>query len=296
MPIMRFKCKKHMNNHKKIGSSENTTIDNSDYLINQKQTVEKTSDNTIKQTMQNFVNCCNQGNIEEAYNMLTDECKEKLYPTVQDFYQNYITIVFNEEKEYTMQAWDQQDDEDEIGIYTYSVTIMQNILATGNAGNKIQEYYTFIKQSDGSYKINVNNYIYSEAYDDLSTTQDGIKVEILSKDVYKDYAIYEFQVYNFTDSKVLLNGSKARKAVYLSDKNDVVYSSIQSEFDKGEEIIINAKNYRKFRVKFNKKYNTNVVVRTLNLTDVVFNYDEYKQTEENGEQYTNRELIQADLL
>ena len=38
-----------------IDSSNNTTIDNSDYLINKKQTVKKSDDRNVKETMDRFV-------------------------------------------------------------------------------------------------------------------------------------------------------------------------------------------------------------------------------------------------
>lgn len=274
-----------------IDSSNNTTIDNSDYLINKKQTVKKSDDRNVKETMDRFVDYCNNSNLEEAYEILTQDCKDKLYPTIEDFKQNYIDIVFNTEKSYTMQAWEKEYDK-----LVYSITYMEDILTTGKQGKKIQEYYTFVNQADGAYKLNINNYIYSQRYENLQTEQNNIDIKILSKDVYKEYVIYEFQVFNNTENTILLNGDKSRSKIYLLDDDKVTYSSLQSEFDKDEEIILNSGNNRKFRVKFNKVYNTNVVVKKLVLNDIILNYDEYINNEQNISENIDRIKLKADIM
>lgn len=282
-----------------IGSSDSTTIDNSDYLINQSQTVKKSSDNDVKTTMAKFVNYCNNKNLEEAYEILTEDCKEKLYPTIEDFEQNYVSRIFDEQKNYTMQAWAKEENK-----LVYIINYTGDILATGKQGKTIQEYYTFIEQEDSSYKLNINNYIYSETYNNLQTTQNDITVKIITKDVYKEYVVYEFQVFNNTENTILLNGDKSRKKVYLLDDDKVTYSSLQSDFDKNKEMVLNSENNRKFRVKFNKVYNPNVIVKKLVFDDIILNYDRYLENIENIQNTENSEVseeinrirLSADLL
>lgn len=282
-----------------IGSSDNTTIDNSDYLINQSKTVKKSDDKAIKNTMEQFVSYCNNNNLEEAYEILTEDCKKRLYPTIEDFEQNYVSKIFDEQKSYTMQAWEKEDNK-----VVYIINYTGDILATGKQGKTIQEYYTFIKQEDDNYKVNINNYIYSETYNNLQTAQNDITVKILSKDVYKEYAIYEFQVFNNTENAILLNGDKSRKKIYLLDDDEVTYSSLQSDFDKNKEMVLNSGNNRKFRVKFNKVYNPNVIVKKLVFDDIILNYDRYLENIENIQNTENSEVseeinrirLSADLL
>ncbi|MCF0125964.1 MAG: hypothetical protein HUJ68_09495 [Clostridia bacterium] len=44
----------------------------------------------------NFLEECNNGKIESAYNMITEECKEELYPSISDFKIYYCGNFFNE--------------------------------------------------------------------------------------------------------------------------------------------------------------------------------------------------------
>lgn len=45
-----------------------------------------------------FIEYCNSQNYKEAYNLLTDECKEKLYSTQEKFEKNYCSLIFNRKK------------------------------------------------------------------------------------------------------------------------------------------------------------------------------------------------------
>ena len=41
-----------------------------------------------------FINYCNENNLQSAYDLLTDECKEEMYPTLEDFQESYYNQVF----------------------------------------------------------------------------------------------------------------------------------------------------------------------------------------------------------
>lgn len=42
------------------------------------------------EAIDSFVEYCNSGNIEEAYNMLSDECKDEMYPRTRRFYSGLL--------------------------------------------------------------------------------------------------------------------------------------------------------------------------------------------------------------
>ena len=63
------------------------------------------STNTLKSDVEiigAFFNACNQGNLEDAYNMLTDECKEQMYNSLEVFEQAYYNNVFNGEQKFIL--------------------------------------------------------------------------------------------------------------------------------------------------------------------------------------------------
>lgn len=239
--------------------------------------------NTIEGVMSKFVSHCNNNEIQDAYNMISDECKNAMYKTPEDFESKYVKKIFTEKKEYSMQKWAADEN-----IVTYQIKFLGDILATGGEGNISQEYYTFIKKDD-SYKININNYICGKNLNKELTNQ-GITIKIKNINVYNSYEEYEISFTNNTSKEISLTGNKYVKNIYLKNSRGTTYSSLNSKFDK-EEITLKPNNTKNYKVKFNKNYNPQNKVNTLVLSDVIFDYEEYLKYE-NKSDYANRTSIE----
>ena len=77
---------------------------NSIILTEDKSTVSgnslsKTQTNSLE-TLDEFINYCNDNKVNEAYNLLSEDCKNQLYPTVEQFKENYYKYIFNINKWY----------------------------------------------------------------------------------------------------------------------------------------------------------------------------------------------------
>ena len=163
---------------KKIEAAENAT---SNQIVETPETAPdyySVESNSIEKTMRSFVQYCNNREIENAYKMITEECKTAMFPTVEDFEKIYINKLYNVEREYELLKWSTDGN-----IETYQVTLYGNILATGNSNNFTQEYCTFVKDSNGNYKLNINNYIYGE-YRNIEKTINNITIKIGHVDIY----------------------------------------------------------------------------------------------------------------
>ena len=115
----------------------------------------KQEDNLVSE----FVEYCNNGETEDAYNLLTDDCKEKLYPTLSSFNDNYYNIIFADgSKEFNLQSWVSD------GSYnTYRVRFIDDIISTGNYDDtiKYEDYITIVTENNEK-KLNINGYIRTE--------------------------------------------------------------------------------------------------------------------------------------
>ena len=139
-----------------------------------------TETKSIPKTIEAFVYYCNIKDVESAYKMLTDECKNAMFPTVEDFKQIYVDYIFDIDRTYKLDKWIAETDK-----VIYLITLYGDILATGNTDDVVQDYYTIIKQDNGVYRLNINSYIYGEKIDNESTYND-ITVKIENIDVYED--------------------------------------------------------------------------------------------------------------
>lgn len=100
---------------------------------------QKEQDTEEKEYISKFINCCNTNKIEEAYNMLSDKCKQEKYNTIEEFENKYINNVFNIYIcDYEIMK---QDD-------TYIVKLTQDIIATGKVNSIKEEVYLIEKISN----------------------------------------------------------------------------------------------------------------------------------------------------
>lgn len=89
-----------------------------------------------------------------------------------------------------------------------------------------------------------------------------------------------------------LTGDKSTKKLYLENKSGTKYSAINNEFDYGN-VVMDAKDIKKYKVKFNKSYSISNSAKYLTFNDIILNYDEYLSSN-NKTNYTNRTTITMD--
>lgn len=224
-----------------------------------------------------FIKYCNEGNIENAYDLLTEECKEEVFPNLESFRDKYYNNVFNTYKTYTIQNWSGN---------TYKLKITEDALTTGKVGSNssyLQEYITVVKK-DSEYKLNINNYIGRTNINKTNTVK-GITVNIIKKETYMDYSQYTVKIKNTTNNTVLLDNGERTDTIYLLDEKDV-----KQYANTGEIIYSNLRlmqgESRNYTFKFSNNYSNTRVMRYIVLEKVIMNYDEYNETD-NKNNYAN---------
>ena len=147
-------------------------------------------------TIYKFVDYCNKQEIEKAYNLITEECKQQMYPTLDAFKNAYYGDVFKgKQRTCTIENW--------VGDI-YKVRMGEDILSTGKDTGYAKEDYITIKKVDNEYKLNINNYIGTTKIE-KTTTKDNITMEVLNKNTYKDFEEYTIKVTNKTNSELRLS-------------------------------------------------------------------------------------------
>lgn len=229
-----------------------------------------------------FCEACNEKKIEEAYDMLSDNCKEVLYPTLESFKDQYYSIVFTEKRNLKIQSWIQAE-----GFNVYKITIRGDLLSTGGKKDtETVDYYTVVRDGEEE-KLNISRYITRQAID-RKTSYNDLDFEVIYKDIYMDYEEYKIAVKNNSSSTVLLDSKSSTTATYLQDKSENKYLSYIHELA-DEDLKIIPLVQKSFKIKFNKVYNENINRST---EAIVFS-DALVQT--NGESPKN-EVIEIPLI
>lgn len=199
----------------------------------------KTEINVIEQ----FIQYCNTGKTNEAYNLLSNECKENMYPTLEYFIQNYYKGNFETSKNYNIQSW--------IGSI-YKVDLKENILHTGIAKTSTKQDYITIVYKDGEYKLNINNYI-GRTELNKQTSVDNLEIKIVYKDTYMNYETYTFEIKNNGDTNIYLDDLTKTDKMYIVDENKVKHVAYSHEIAK-EQLHIYPYVKSKVQIKFSNSY------------------------------------------
>lgn len=246
-------------NQKEIKEEVNTKTTQ---LTDEKSVVtgEKIADNHLKNattTIDKFINYCNNKEISKAYELLTDECKEQMYSTVEIFEQAYYNDVFNgEAKTCLIENWVNN---------TYKVKIMEDILSTGKSSSNSyakQDYITVEEQVDG-YKLNINNYI-GNTNINKTTNMNNISMEVLRKSTYMEYEVYTIKVTNHTNSIMVLDSRTETKSLYLEDRNTNQYPCYSHELTQSM-LTVNPRETKEITIKFYSSY-----IATKKIKEIVF--------------------------
>lgn len=213
----------------------------------------------------NFIKHCNNGEIQEAYNLLTDECKEELYTSLESFTNKYYNKVFKTYKTYSIQNWEG---------YIYKLKLAEDALTTGKASTNssyFQEYITVVN-NNSKYRLNINNYI-GRTKLNKTTNVNKITVNAIKKEEYIDYSKYTVKIQNNTNNTILLDNMKKTNTIYLLDRNNIKeYANTGEIIDSTLKLIPGES--RTYEFKFSNSYSNTREMTHLVLENVIMNYDE----------------------
>lgn len=239
-------------NANNTSSTENNTVISDKSAITG-QNVSSKQLSTDTNTINNFINYCNQKDLEKAYSMLTEDCKSQIYTTLDTFTKAYYNDVFNgQKKTCTIENW--------FGN-TYKVNIYDDMLATGKETKYSKQDYITIETENGENKLNINNYI---GHKDINktTTNDNITVQVESRDTYKEYEEYTIKVRNDKDKTIQLDTIQSPKTLYLEDEKGVKYNYYSNELT-DSMLTIEAGHSKEMTIKFYSTYISSKKIRNI---------------------------------
>lgn len=210
-----------------------------------------------------FIEYCNNQQISEAYDMLTDDCKEEMYPTEDTFKEGYYDTVFeNSKKNVGVENWIDN---------IYKVKFNEDFLGTGKytKENTKQDYIT-VEEENNTYKLNINNYIGNKEIN-KSTEKNQVQIEVLEEKTYMDYQIFKIKVKNNSQSDIRLDDGQDIKAMYIEDKNGIQYSAYTHEF--GEtELEVSPRETKEIEIKYYSKYGSEKEINKIVFSRMILDY------------------------
>ena len=278
-------------NSKNLYKEENSEIyednDKQTYISNQSailgSIVTESDANKINQTISKFLQYCKNSNIQEAYNMLSNDCKETEYNTIEKFENKYIKNKFTKDDVFEIKSW--------MGN-TYKVSISKDMLSTGeiNSTKKI-DYITIVKE-ENSEKLNINSYIGKKNIN-KEYIQNDISVNVISKNTYMDYIIYNFKIKNLSDKIIKMDTLKKAGTMYIQDLNKITYNAYAHEIFEND-IEIKSNQEINISIKYACRYSTNINISKIVFENIILDYAKYKSSM-NQEQFDKVCEIKVEL-
>ncbi len=210
--------------------------------------------NPIEELISKYINYCNNKEYENAYNMLSYDCKNQLYPNIEDF-KTYIDSVFDEKKAYYIQDYSNEKD-----TYIYSVCIFEDMLATGLTGSEV-EYYEekfVIRNNNGNLELSTREYIGKQ---DVQNVYEDEYMKISIENMVQTYEnqVYTVKITNRCEYPIVLaNGSEA-KEILLGLKNE---NRNVKDLPRGG-IVIYENQTKTYELKFTKFFDENETAEKL---------------------------------
>lgn len=251
-----------------------TTLDNvvsydkqSESIISEEDVPEQYRED-FGNVIEQFFTYCIQHEPQKAYNLLSQDTINTLYPTEELFENLYYTEKFKGNKEFSYQNWIKSGK-----LYIYQVKIFDNMLATGKANNTYYEDYVTIVPEEGEYKLNINQLIgVKNIYQKYSS--DELDITVKDSQVFMDYEIYSFEIKNKTDKTILLDSREDTDSTYLLDDVNNQYSALLYENNE-EELILQPGETKTISIRFSDVYREGIVITQIHFSDIVLDYHTY---------------------
>ena len=272
--------------------TQNTTTNSTYNTITVDEEYSTVTGDTLSSTQQEqievidvFIEYCNESDIESAYQLLTDECKEEMYPSLEDFQESYYQQIFGDaSKNVSVENWVNN---------IYKVNFNEDFLSTGrySTENTIQDYITVV-EVDEQYKLNINGYVGREEIG-ASNTENNITVSIEESDTYMDYQIYKIKVVNNTENTILLDDGVDMDAMYIEDENGNQYSAYTHEINDGQ-LIVSPRETKELEIKYYSKYGSEKDIKKVVFSRMILDNETYT-TYENKSLYRNYGSIEVEI-
>lgn len=229
-----------------------------------------------------FLNFCNNKEVEQAYNLISDECKKEKYPTIEEFKKYYYNDIFDKKRECNLQAWISESN-----YIVYKVRYTNNMLATGTYDeNNVYEDYITLNRKNNTEKISIGSFIDSEEYN-IVTKNDLIEATVVEKKRYISDEEYTIYVKNITDKTILLDNLKSNRTIWLLGKgtqyapyhNKLFVSNLKIEPGETQRIVM----------KFMKNLSSDTKSKKIQFARVIKDYAAYV---ENQNEYTDMTEIE----
>ena len=211
--------------------------------------------------IENFISYCNEGKTKEAYDLLSEECKQEVFPTIDDFITLYYQVIFTNPKTYTLENWISGENT------TYKVRFVNDALAMGGkkAEQTFEDYITIVYKNEVPY-LNINKFVQKNEIN-RETELNGIKIIVQTENVYINNRTYDVTFQNTNKSNMILYSITRNNNWYLQDEAGKTYLANMAEIT-NDNFILETNTSIQLTINFMKIYEKTDTVRWMKFDNI----------------------------
>lgn len=275
-----------VSNNVNVSNFDNNKEITSDKSLISGDTVSESKLNEDADIINNFLEFCNNGNIEEAYELLSQDCKDVMFQTIDEFNKVYYDSLFNgKNRIYTIQNWTND---------TYKINFNENYISTGDKSLESSQvdYITTVEEDDDTKKLNINGFVGKEKLDkDIEYNNILIKAQYLYE--FMDYYEVSFNITNNTYRTILMDDLSNPYTIYIEDDNGMKYYAYTNELV-SERLKLGINQSTQVNIKFYSKYSSSKKIKKVVFSKVINNVETYESVKEKS-QYNQYYAIEVGI-
>lgn len=196
-----------------------TTYEPHTSVMDSGSSVPKKVSNRVEEMLEEYVGYCLEGNVESAYGMLSDTCKECSFENNIDNFTAYMINKIGSAKRYAIQDYSNNKN-----TYIYQIKYSEDMLATGLTNTTYhftEEKIVFKKQKNGDIEMSVGNFV---DYEDIKNISENeyLKVDVRRVEKYYSVERYVVVLTNRSDNTIVIADQQEENEVFLElESHDV---------------------------------------------------------------------------
>lgn len=191
--------------NRKVELAPTTTYKPHVSVLDSSSSTPKAMQTPIEDMIKEYVDACNDGNYQKAFDMLSDDCKKYAFDNDVEKFMVHVLIKMPMPKKYSIQDYSSTKIDNQ-NMYIYEVKYIDDYLATGLTNSTYaytSEKFVFYNGDDGL-TMNVGDYIYHSDIKSLSEN-DSLKIDVVDKTVQYEIEKYRIRFLNRTDKTAVVS-------------------------------------------------------------------------------------------
>ena len=208
--------------HRVIKPEAKTTYEPHVSVMKNTSSTPKNMQEPIENLIEQFVDSCNEGNYQKAFNLLSKDCREYTFENNVEKFMEHVLVKMPVPKQYSIQSYSDVM----VGskkIYIYEIKYIDDILATGLTDSEYiysNEKMSFYRDEENNIQMSVGNYIYHTPVQSISENE-YLKIDVIDKVVNYSIETYQIKFTNRSEYTIVVSDGYGTNEVVLQLNQEV---------------------------------------------------------------------------